>query len=88
MYNTWILYCILSAEGYNKYKSGEKVVFSKSLTSNYFLNFSHFNQGFETTFISKGSGIDNIKNRASESGWNVAWEKVVPSGTRVVIANK
>ena len=42
-------------------------------------------RGFESTYISKGSGIDNIKNRASESGWVVEWEKVVPSGTRVVI---
>ena len=45
-------------------------------------------KGFESNYISKGSGIDNIKNRAIESGWAVTWEKVVPSGTRVVIAEK
>ncbi|MEO8770887.1 MAG: histidine kinase, partial [Ferruginibacter sp.] len=31
-------------------------------------------RGFESTYISKGSGIDNIKNRASESGWIVEWQ--------------
>jgi signal transduction histidine kinase len=44
-------------------------------------------RGFESSYISKGSGIDNIKNRAGESGWVVTWENVVPSGTRVVIAD-
>ncbi len=43
-------------------------------------------KGFEDTYISKGSGVDNIKNRAKESGCIVQWEKVIPSGTRVVIS--
>ena len=45
-------------------------------------------RGFDATYISKGSGIGNIKNRASESGWLVGWERVAPSGTRVVISDK
>ena len=43
-------------------------------------------RGFGTTYISKGSGVDNIKNRAKESGWTVEWQKVTPTGTRVVIS--
>ncbi|MFT3909297.1 MAG: histidine kinase [Ferruginibacter sp.] len=42
-------------------------------------------KGFETTYISKGSGVDNIRNRAKESGWIVEWQRVAPTGTRVVI---
>ncbi len=43
-------------------------------------------KGFDSTSISRGSGVDNIRNRAKESGWAVEWEKVDPCGTRVIIS--
>ncbi len=42
--------------------------------------------GFDNTAIPKRSGLDNIKKRAAECGWNVEWEKANPFGTRVVIS--
>ncbi len=42
--------------------------------------------GFDNTNILTGSGIDNIKRRAEECGWNVDWESIKPSGTLVIIS--
>lgn len=41
--------------------------------------------GFEAIQYARGSGIDNIKNRAAASGWKVNWEKNEPNGTKVII---
>ena len=42
-------------------------------------------KGFDFSNISKGSGIDNIKNRALECDWDVQWQKAFPTGARVII---
>ncbi|MEP7163058.1 MAG: hypothetical protein ABI741_00110 [Ferruginibacter sp.] len=44
-------------------------------------------KGFENNHADGGSGIDNIKNRAAECGWNVVWEDLKPSGTLVIISD-
>lgn len=43
-------------------------------------------KGFEPSVLSRGSGINNIKNRAKESGWTVEWQKLNPAGTKVIIS--
>jgi len=43
-------------------------------------------KGYDHELASKGSGINNIKNRAKECGWNVEWKKAEPSGTKVIIS--
>ncbi|MEO8147411.1 MAG: ATP-binding protein [Bacteroidia bacterium] len=44
-------------------------------------------KGIDNNTVSGGNGIENIKYRAIESGWKVAWQQVVPHGTRVVITD-
>ncbi len=34
-----------------------------------------------------GNGINNLKLRAKESGWNVVWGKTKECGTKVVISS-
>ena len=43
-------------------------------------------KGFNSENVLKGSGIDNIKNRALECGWDVQWQEAFLSGTRVIIS--
>jgi signal transduction histidine kinase len=43
-------------------------------------------KGFENDDSVVGSGINNIKHRAAECGWNVEWVKLNPSGTLVIIS--
>ena len=42
-------------------------------------------KGFDSSNVLKGSGIDNIRNRALECGWDVQWQDAFPSGTRLII---
>ena len=42
--------------------------------------------GINSNNFIKGSGIDNIKNRALECGWEVQWQEILPSGTGVTIS--
>ena len=42
-------------------------------------------KGF-TNVANPGSGIDNIKRRAAECGWNVEWVQLNPKGTLVIIS--
>jgi signal transduction histidine kinase len=43
-------------------------------------------KGFENNLANNGSGVDNIKRRAAECGWNVEWVQLNPSGTLVIIS--
>jgi signal transduction histidine kinase len=39
-----------------------------------------------TTDAGGGNGLFNMRNRATEAGWNIAWEAAQPSGTTVIIS--
>jgi len=43
-------------------------------------------KGFKNNNNSKGNGINNIKRRAAECGWNVEWDELKPCGTLVTIS--
>lgn len=42
-------------------------------------------KGFNADDVKQGNGIENIKNRAVQSNWQVQWTSVNPSGTRVTL---
>ncbi|MES2371864.1 MAG: ATP-binding protein [Bacteroidota bacterium] len=39
-----------------------------------------------TTDTGGGNGLFNMRNRATEAGWNIAWEAAEPHGTTVIIS--
>lgn len=42
-------------------------------------------KGFNIDDVQHGNGIENIKNRAVQSNWEVQWTSVNPSGTRITL---
>jgi len=53
---------------------------------NWVISIEDNGKGFQNKSFNKGSGIDNIKSRATECGWSVEWDDLAPSGTLVVIS--
>jgi signal transduction histidine kinase len=43
--------------------------------------------GFTLDQTIPGNGIENMKQRATECGWNIAWKQNDPQGTRLIISD-
>ncbi len=72
-----------------RHSGGNKVAIDIESSGTWLIAISDNGKGLANTAatLEEGNGCYNIRMRAAESGWRVAWEIEPPHGTRVVISN-